>query len=844
MTLPISQIKDEILFQLKKSNSLVLQAPTGSGKSTQVPQFLLDHFLPGNKNIIILQPRRIAARMLASYIARSRNSILGDEIGYQVRLDSKAGPQTRVLFVTEGILAQRLLRNDTLQNTDVIIFDEFHERHIETDLCLALARKLQKSQRPDLKIIVMSATLETSRVQEYLQNCPVIKSDGRMFPVEIKYHQPKPHELIWETAAQQIEGIKDIVGNNSILVFMPGAFEIQKTIESIQKRPGLSSFTVLPLHGSLTHAEQDEAVKPGMRRIIISSNVAETSLTIPGITVVIDSGLAKTARFDAKRGINTLFQEPISKSSADQRAGRAGRTAPGMCIRLWSEFSQNNKIEQDSAEIHRIDLTEVVLGLIASGISSVKNFEWFENPASSAITHSLELLQRLEAIDPDSVITPQGKIMARFNMHPRFSRMLSEAYHSECLPLACVLSAITQTQGIFYNTKDEVILNERKHLFGDTSSDLIFELNAWLWAGKQQFKASACNMLGINANAARKIAQLALILLKNADNIFNISKSKIPETISYDEEYNLRKCLFKGFSDFIAVRHRFNSATCQMPGGKSGQLNRESIVQDSKFLVATELEENKTPTGVQLFLKKVSAVEEAWITENKNIELYTESKLILDTQLRKIVKITEYSWEGLILKRENSDPDNSEEVSELIAQKILDNELELPLWDENVEHYINRINFASANAPQYEIPPVDTDARMFILQQSVYGITNIKELAKCDPWPAVKGWLNYLQSEAVNTVAPETIELPHKKRPAKLRYTAKGEVILSETIQAMYDCPLPITVAEGKVPVIFELLAPSRRPVQITSDLEYFWKNSYLEIKKELKGRYPKHEWR
>jgi ATP-dependent helicase HrpB len=842
--LPIYQIRDEIIRTLQNNNKLILHAPTGSGKSTQVPQYLADDVIPKDKKIIVLQPRRIAARMLAGYIARDRNSLLGDEIGYRVRLEGQWSDNTRILFCTEGILLQRLLRNDNLNDTAALIFDEFHERHIETDLCLALARELQKKSRPDLKIVAMSATLETNELQNYLNNCPVIKTEGKAYPVKRFYAQPKPYETLWDFAAAQLESAKELFTHGSALIFMPGAYEIRKTMEAIQKRPSLEHFKVLPLYGSLAKDEQDKAVQPGGRKIIVSTNVAETSLTIPDITLIIDSGIARIARFDPRRGINTLFTEPISKSSANQRAGRAGRTAPGNCIRLWSEFANENRPENDTPEIHRIDLSEVILGLLASGYSSPVTFPWFECPDEQSVQKSLHLLKALGAIDSNNQFTETGKNMAEYAMHPRFSRMLIEAQKNDCLPLACVLAAIAQSTGILIPTNDEIVKNERIHYFGNTSSDLLFELNAWLWAGKKQFKSTECHTLAINPNAARQIAQLAIQLLHSKNHGSSAKKEKLPDSISDKEEIVLRKCIFTGFSDFIAVRHRLNSPTCQMMYGKSGQLHRESVVRDAKLLVATQLEESRTPTGVQLFLKKVTAIEENWLSNLTTNELQKTSETRFDTNLQKVIKTTEWTWNGLVLKRENNDVDNPDETSLILAKAIMDKKITLPLWNEEVEHFIRRVNFTAKHCPQYDIPVIDDEAKEFIIQQTIYGCKGAKDIQRCSVWPALKGWLRYEQLAAVDLAAPETIELPHRHKPVKLKYDEKGDVILSETIQALYDCPLPITVAEGQVSVVFELLAPSRRPVQITRDLDYFWKNSYLEIKKELKGRYPKHEWR
>lgn len=842
--LPVESIREEFCNTLTKHQKCILRAPAGSGKSTLIPQFLHDHVLHPDKTIIVLQPRRIAARMLATFIAKQRNIGLGDEVGYQVRLEGMHSQNTRILFVTEGILLHRLLNNDELKEAGAVIFDEFHERHLETDLSLALALQLLNRKRPDLKIVVMSATLEIEQVKQFMGNCPVIQAEGRAFPVEIRYQIPKPYEAIWDFAALQVETMMKAASEGSALVFMPGAFEIRKTIESIQKRQGLQSYEVYPLYGSLTKEEQEKAVRQGGRKIIVTTNVAETSLTIPDITIVIDSGTARIARFDPKRGINTLFAEPISVSSADQRAGRAGRTAPGTCIRLWSEFEHKTRIPLEKPEIHRVDLSEIVLGLLASGINAPEDFPWLEKPDNLAINKAMDLLADLGAIDENQQITPLGKRMARLNLHPRFSRMLLRAEELDCLPAASVVAAIAQTSGLFFNTTDQVILQEREHTFGNPGSDLLFEFNAWLWAGKHQFKHSECNHLAVNANVARQIGQLALQILHKINSNSHKNKKLPQENLSAEESINLRKCIFTGFADFLAIRHRLNSPTCQMMHGRSGKLHRDSIVQDARMMVVTELEEAKTPTGVQLILRKVTEIEEEWMA---SITLHgTESvtSAQFDIEQKKVVQTTELRVNDLVLSRHTSAVEDDETSSRILTKAILDGKIEFPQWNEEVEHFVRRVNFASKHAPHYEIPAIDADAKEFIIQQTVYKCRSVKDIQQTSVWPALKAWLSYEQLAAVDLVAPTTVTLPRRKYPVKLRYDEKGDVILSETIQGLYDCPVPLCVAEGKVPVVFEILAPSRRPVQITKDLYYFWKNSYFDIKKELKGRYPKHEWR
>lgn len=841
--LPIHHIREQLLNNLKEHNRCILHAPPGSGKSTMIPQYLLDDILPASSSVIVLQPRRIAARMLASFVAQQRHSRVGDEVGYQVRLENKQSSQTRILYVTEGILMNRLLQGDTLQNTGAIIFDEFHERHLETDMGLALAMQLQRNHRPDLKLIVMSATLNISLVRNYMQPCPLIETAVSTYPITISYKQPRPYDNLWDFAAQQVESALPYFTEGSALLFMPGSFEIRKTLEALQKRAALQAFEILPLHGSLSKEEQELAVREGGRKIIVSTNVAETSLTIPGIRLVVDSGLARIARFDPKRGINTLFTEPISISSADQRAGRAGRLAPGTCIRLWSEFSHDTRSQQDTPEIFRVDLAEVLLGLLAHGTDDPLTFNWMERPHSQAMNAGMDLLHLLGAIDAEKCITPDGRKMAALNIPPRFARMLLKAVEMECLGPASVAVAIVQQNGILNPTNDAVIIQEREHLFGYPGSDLLFEVNAWLWAGRHNFNAADCRVAGINTHIARQVGQAAVQLMQKAQPLTRNTQKLPDENISWQAAEKLRECIFYGFPDNLAIRHRISSPVCQMMFGRSGKLHRDSTVQDARLMVVTGIEEVRTPSGVQVMLRMVTEIDEAWLSSLSSGGSEKTTFAHFDEIQRKVVKVTEHRLNGLILSHQEESVTDPEEASRLLTRAILDEKLSFPQWNDDVEYFVRRVNFASRHAPDYQIPPIDNDAREFILQQTLYFCTSEKDLQKCNLWNALKEWLSFEQLSAVDYMAPVFVTLPYKNKKIKLRYDEKGDVIVSETIQAFYDCP-PIRIAEGRASVVYEILAPSRRPVQITRDLDYFWKNSYLDIKKELKGRYPKHEWR
>lgn len=841
--LPIHAIRYDILERLKSGNRLILRAPTGSGKSTQVPQLICNAMLPPGKQIIVLQPRRIAARLLARRIAQERNVSLGEEVGYQVRLEGQFSSRTKIKFVTEGLLLQRLLHERDLPDVHTIIFDEFHERHLETDLSLALALRLQKEKRPDLKLVVMSATIECEKLQELMDGAPIIHAEGRTFPVEIRYAHAHATVPVWEQAAAQLESALSDFPEGNALIFMPGFYEIRKTIQEIQARRKVRGFEILPLHGSLTKDEQDRAVSESeQRKIIVATNVAETSLTIPGIRLVIDSGLARIARYDNRRGINTLLIDNISQASADQRAGRAGRTAPGLCYRLWNSNSQHRRPISETPEIQRLDLSESILGLIAAGIS-LKHFTWLEAPPEISIERALSLLQALDAINEDGSITENGKIMTRFPMHPRFSRMLIEAMNRDCVSETCVLIALAQVPQILLRLNDGRINNERINRFADVDSDSLFEYNAWLWARSENFAKDACFRLGIHSQNARQAESIAKQFLAIASRYIGNNVALPSASAKYDETA-LRRCILSGFADHIALRTHTGTLHCKMLHGRSGHLRRDSVIHHAKLLIAQDVEETQTPQGIQTLLDDATAIEENWLRESFPEAFKEQNEIRYDGSMKRVVRIVEKKFHDLVLTQGIDENVSDDEAATLLAQAVHDGQIKLSLWDDAVEHYINRVNFAATHAPHYGISPIDQEARDLILQQLCHKTRSAKELERREIWPVLHTWLSYEQTVALDMVAPESIDLPHTRRPVRLRYEKDGDVILAATIQQLYDCPLPICIAEGKVPVIFEILAPNRRPIQITRDLAAFWSGSYHQIKKDLKGRYPKHEWR
>src|SRR4051812_11954481 len=544
--LPIFELENSIVENLRAHSRLIIQAPTGSGKSTQVPQILLDRGLLGDGQVVVLQPRRLATRLLASRVASERKGRLGDEVGYQIRFENVTSPRTRIRFVTEGILLRQLIQNPDLRGISAILFDEFHERHLYGDITLARALSLQATSRPDLKLAVMSATLDTGLLEQYLAPCSILASAGRAFPVEIEY-LPKPvggdDYPVWDLAADEL---KRLAGNTEgdVLIFMPGKYEIGRTISAIRASRVSDRFVVLPLHGELPPAEQDAALaRYEKRRAIVATNVAETSLTIDGVRVVIDTGLARIARFDPRRGINTLLVEKISRASADQRAGRAGRTAPGRCLRLWTEREHIDRAAQELPEVKRLDLAEVVLTLKASGVDDVAGFRWLEPPDPQALTRAEQLLVDLGAVSSGG-ITDLGRRMLAFPVHPRYARMLLAADEHRCVPPIALIAALTQGRPLLRRLDGKQAREDRDDILGgETESDFFVLIRAFRFAENCRFDGQRCARLGINAGAAREAAQLCEQFLAIArDEGLNIQGGETkPGAIP--------RCILAGFPD-------------------------------------------------------------------------------------------------------------------------------------------------------------------------------------------------------------------------------------------------------------------------------------------------------
>ena len=836
--LPIFELETALDGALRAHSRLVLQAPTGSGKSTQVPQIILDHGLAEQGEIVVLQPRRLATRMLAARVAQERNSRLGDEVGYQIRLDRVCSARTRIRFVTEGILLRQMLSDPRLPGVSVIVFDEFHERHLYGDITLARALDLQESFRPDLKLVVMSATLDAGALQKYLAPCELLTSRGRTFPVDFEYlDKSLGDEPVWDAAAGEFDRLAS-QAEGDVLVFMPGSYEIQRTIQAIKHTRAGGQCLVLPLHGELPPADQDAAVAQYERRkVIVSTNVAETSLTIDGVRVVIDSGLARIARFDPYRGINTLLVERISRASADQRAGRAGRTAPGHCLRLWTEREHHDRAAQELPEVKRLDLAEVVLTLKASGVENVAAFRWLEAPDARGLERALSLLTDLGALDSTGAITALGRRMLAFPAHPRYARMLLAAHDLGCVPEAALIAALTQGRNLLRRAEDKKMEQDREDQFGETGeSDFFTLMRAHRIAAERNFNPQACRTLGINAAAARDAATLADQFLA----IAREEKLNVAAHSTSDEA--LQRCVLAGFPDMAAMRLDQGTLRCALVHGRKGVLARESVVK-APLLVASEVREVAIRGEVETLLTLATAIREEWLRELFPESFQETTEVFFDSSLRRVVARRQTRFHDLVLHAEQTDKAPHEQAATLLAREVEAGRCPLKNWDNAVDQWILRLNQLAGCYPEFQLPKIEDDDRRMLVEQICLGATSYKEIKERPVWPTVKAWLSAGQQQLVDDYAPERLELPNGRK-AKITYDAKAAPTIASRIQDLYGVTGELRIAGNRIPLVIQVLAPNHRPIQITQNLATFWKESYPKIKQELQRKYPRHEWK
>ena len=822
--LPIDEVLPAVIAALRESSSLVLRAPAGAGKTTRVPPAILDSGLAGTGRIVVLQPRRVAARVTAARISQERGTRLGDQTGYQVRFESRTSAHTRIKIVTEGILLRMLSDDPFLQRTSVVIFDEFHERSLTSDLALGMVRQVQASVRPDLKIVVMSATLAAEPIAAYLGGCPVVESQGRMFPVDIQY---LPHldrrplvELVVDAVQSAVSG-----GDGDGLVFLPGVGEIRQAGKRLSAWCGQHGIRLLELYGDLPAERQDEVLRPSaQRKLILATNVAETSLTIPGVTLVIDSGLARINRYDEHTALDRLELTPISKASADQRSGRAGRTRAGTCLRLWPEAAHRHRSDFEIPEIRRVDLAGAVLQLLCWIEPDIEQFPWFEPPAGGALQQARLLLARLEAAN-DRGVTEFGRRMAGLPVHPRLARLLIEGQRLGHGDAAALAAALLSERDPF--VREAGIRRRASHA---SRSDVLDRLAAIEAYASDKAATSEVGML--DSGAARAILrvqdQLSRLISTDAAGLGDV---RIPR----DEA--VMRALLAAFPDRVARRRKPGDLRGIMVGGRGVRLTEQSaLAGDIELFVCVDVDAGDG----EALVRQASAVERTWLSPERMQETV---EVVFDESSGRVAGRKRIAWNGLVLEELQAATPGDELVVPILAQAAVDHwERAFPADDAEVMSLARRIRCLGQWMPELELPSLDDVQLQSLLPALCVSRRSLDQVRQA-PWrEAILGLLTWAQRQALDREAPERIEVPSGSRIA-LTYEPGRPPILAVRIQEVFGLAQTPRVAGGRVPVLMHLLAPNMRVAQVTADLASGWSNTSAQVRQDLRARYPKHAW-
>jgi ATP-dependent helicase HrpB len=853
--LPIDDVLPRIIAELRKSNAVVLRAPTGAGKTTRVPPALLDAGLFPSGAIVVLQPRRIAARACARRIAAERGAALGGEVGYQVRFDRCVGPKTRIEIVTEGIFLRKLQDDLFLESLAAVVFDEFHERSLNSDLALAMARRVQETVRPDLKLVVMSATLAAEPIARWLGGCPVVESRGRLYPVEIRYLEDLQGRAVAERAAEAVVQILEQTPGD-VLVFLPGAGEIHQTARRLESTAAARNLAVLPLYGDLPAEKQDEVLGPiARRKVVLSTNVAETSLTIEGITAVVDTGLVRLLDFDPHVGMDRLQLKPISQASADQRAGRAGRTQPGVCLRLWAERTHQRRPASDEPEIRRLDLAGPVLELRAWGESDLKLFPWFEAPPPESLEQAEALLKRLDAIDAAGNLTPLGRAMARLPVSPRLARMLLEGDRlGEPGPVA-LAAALLSERDPFRRGDDSG--PRRRVATADSDSDIydrVAALEDFEESGRADsplgrlHRSSAQYVLHVRDQLLRELRapsreQGARSRGPGAGSLEPGTRSKearrdceLPAPCSLLGASAVRCALLTAFPDRLVRRSGPGSRFGRMVGGRGVRVVESSAVGNASLFLAVDVDRG----GSEALVRQASAVERDWLPADR---LVVRTEVEFDAPSRRVIARRRLYWEDLLLEESPAPLPEGEEIASILAAAAAPAIDEVFPWDDpDTAEFVNRVRCLAQWMSELALPPFDTAGLKAILPRVCRGCRSLDELRKADWISELRAALTPQQQHSLNREAPAWIEVPSGSR-IKLHYEPGKPPILAVRIQEVFGLLETPRVAGRRVAVLLHLLAPNHRPQQVTDDLASFWRTTYHEVRKELRRRYPKHAW-
>ncbi|HHZ7488391.1 TPA: ATP-dependent helicase HrpB [Citrobacter freundii] len=790
-SLPVAAVVPELLTALDASTQVLLTAPTGAGKSTWLPLRLLEH--GGIKGrIILLEPRRLAARNVAQRLAELLNEKPGETVGYRMRAQSCVGSQTRLEVVTEGVLTRMIQRDPELTGVGLVILDEFHERSLQADLALALLLDVQQGLRDDLKLLIMSATLDNGRLQQLLPDAPMIISEGRTFPVERRY-QPLAAHLRFDEAVAIATAELLRLESGSLLLFLPGVGEILRVQEQLATRVG-GDVVLCPLYGALTLAEQRQAILPapqGKRKVVLATNIAETSLTIEGIRLVVDCAQERLARYDARTGLTRLITQRISQASMTQRAGRAGRLEPGICLHLLAKEQAERAAAQGEPEILQSDLSGLLMELLQWGCTDPEQLNWLDTPPAINLQAAKRLLQMLGALEGDR-LSARGQKMAALGNDPRLAAMLVSTKNDDEAASAAKLAAIL----------------EEPPRGGSTDLAVAFSRNqpAWQQRSQQLLKR-------LNVRSGQPDGALLPLLLAQA------------------------------FADRIA-RRRGQEGRYQLANGMGAMLDADDAQGRHEWLIAPLLLQGSSSPDARILLALPLDIEALM---QACPELLQQSDTIEWDETQGTLKALRRSRIGqLTVKVQPLAKPSEEELHQAMLNGIRDKGLSVLNWTPEAEQFRLRLQCAANWLPEYDWPAVDEDSLLNTLElwllPHMSGVHSLRALKALNVGQALRGLLDWSMLQRLDSELPAHYTVPTGSRIA-IRYHEDNPPVLAVRMQEMFGEANTPTIAQGRVPLVLELLSPAQRPLQVTSDLSAFWQGSYREVQKEMKGRYPKHVW-
>ncbi len=816
--LPVDEVLDDLKRVLGEHRCAVLQAPAGAGKTTRVPPALLPASWLCGRRIVMLEPRRIAARSAAAWMARTLGEPVGKTVGYRVRMDAKIGTETRIEVVTEGILTRMIQADPALSGVGLVIFDEYHERHLSTDLGLALCLDAQGGLREDLRLLVMSATFDPGPVADLLGGAPAIRCRGRLFPVETRYQAPAAHRPLEEFVAG---AVRSAVGQGAqgILVFLPGAGEIRRVAGRLERRPIGPAWEVHRLYGAVSRERQERAVAPaqtGRRKIVLATNIAETSLTIEGIDGVIDSGWMRVPRFDPQTALTRLATVRVSRASADQRRGRAGRLGPGFCLRLWSEAAHASLPARSLPEILETDLAPLALELALWGVRDAADLAWLDPPPQGTFRQAVALLEQLAVLDPEGRITSEGRRIAGLGIHPRLGRMVIDGAENGLAATACLLAGLLEERDLFEGA--------------DGPRDADVRLRLEILAAHRKRGRGRSESLAVNRGRCSRILRWAERMCRRLGAPF--------ETIRPEEAGRL---LALAYPDRVAMAAKGRFGRFLLSGGGRARFAASEPLCAAPFLVAAELD-GRRPDAL-IFL--AAAYDRSTLENQFGDRIRIEESVRFDPKTRSVVCLRRRTFGALTLDEKTVSDAEPALVRRALVEGVRGLGIDVLPWSGEIANWRRRVLFLRGVFPKDSWPDLSDAALRDSLEDwlgpFVEGVYRVSSMTPETLKTALFALLDGPLHRRLEILAPVRLAVPsgfHRK----LDYS--GEVpVLAVKLQEMFGAEKTPAVAGGKVPVLLHLLSPAGRPVQVTRDLAGFWRSGYKTVRKELKGRYPKHPW-